>query len=327
MRRFLVILPLLFISSGVSATESYFLNNLESCRVLSYDNGSLKPASSEQFKDLVINVKGLPRNPSLVAFKYNEQIYVTKETCVVSAHPEKIKNELTGKEIKKRPNFITEQDKFNSYKFFIELDTGVVSVADKSSVVSDYNEAMPSSSTNPTTWGQASDSEYKSGLLFSAGFGFRTNKNTFLAFKFRMINGQKTDELTLTDVNTGISQSGSWTYEDSFKNFYGGYKFIFLDYSAWKPVIAGYLGVSQMTSTMSDGEESYKLTSIGPAALLEIGIEYHVNSHLGIGGMLGYEYLGNRNQKFAEESGGVNFKTNMSYNNQYLSLGVKYYFK
>lgn len=294
--------------------------------MLSYDNGSLKPASSEQFIDVVINVKALPRNPSLVAFKFNEQIYVTKDNCVASAHLEKVKNELTGKEIKRRPNFITEQDKFNSYKYFIELDTGVVSVADKSSVVADYNQAKPSSTANPTSWGVAADSEYKAGLLFSAGFGFRTNKNTFLAFKFRMINGQKTDALSLTDVNTGISQAGSWTYEDSFKNFYAGYKFIFLDYSAWKPVVAGYLGVSQMTSTMSDGEESYKLSSIGPAGLIEIGVEYHVNSHLGLGANLGFEYLGNRNQKFAEESDGVNFKTNMSYNNQYLSLGVKYYF-
>ncbi len=327
MRRFLVIFPILFACSKAGATESYFLNNLESCRVLSYHNGALRPASAELFKDLVINVKALPKNPNLVAFKYQDQIYVTKDTCVVSAHPEKIRNELTGREIRKRTGFMSEQEKFNSYKYFIELDTGAISIGDKSSVAQDYNKTLPSTSANPTRWGQASESDYKAGILFSAGFGFRTNKNTFLAFKFRMLNGQKTDSLTLTDVNTNISQTGSWTYEDSFKNFYGGYKFIFLDYSAWKPVIAAYLGVSHLSSTMSDGEESYKLSSIGPAALLEVGFEYHINSHFGLGANLGYEYLGKRNQKFAEKESGTDFKTNMNYSNQYLSMGAKYYFK
>ena len=81
-----------------------------------------------------------------------------------------------------------------------------------------------------------------------------------------------------------------------------------------------------MTSVVSDGNVSADLSSLSPAALAEVGVEYHLNQHFGIGANLGFEYLGNRNFKFSDESLGKNFKSKMSYNNQYLSLGLKLYF-
>jgi hypothetical protein len=322
----LIITLLVFVvTTNSQADEVYFLNKMSSCTIEMFKDKKLQTVSPIPFSNVVLNVRSIPSKPDYVAFKQNNIIFITKQICVVSTDVYNDDNHLMGNEYKKRVE-ITEKDKFNSYKYFIEFDTGFINVLDNNSVGGDYNEIIPSDSTNPTQWSEAASSDYKAASLISLGFGFKTYKNRFLAFKIRLLNGTKSDALDLVDLNTSLSEPGAWTYEDTFKNFYGGYKFIFRDYSEWKPILAVYLGVSQMNSTMSDGDVHYELSSIGIAALVEAGIEYHINSNVGLGMNLGLEYLGNRSMKFVDKTSGNEFKTKMSYTNQYLSLGIKYYF-
>lgn len=305
----------------------YYLHELGRCEISLYENRELKPVDNGPFTRVILNVRNLPKNHEYVAFKYNNQIYVTPETCVMSVDRNKINNNLQGNEFKKKPRELSEREKFNANKYFAEIDFGTVNLSD-TSAVADYNTVFSSTSTtNPTEWGSANESAYSPDSLLSLAIGVRVDQDRFLALKLRMFNGKKSDELDLVDINTSISQKGTWTYEDSFKNLYLGYKFIFLDYSAWKPVFGVYIGVSQMSSTLSDGLSTYELTSLGIAALAEAGLEYHFNAHWGVGGTLGYEYLGKRNMKFENASTGTNFKSNMSYSNQYFNFGLKYYFK
>lgn len=314
-------------ATNASAESVYYLHELSRCEVSLYENREFKAVDDQQFVKVVLDVKKLTKSPEYVVFKYNKQIFVTPESCVMSVDTTKISNDLQGNEFKKKPREMSEREKFNGNKYFAEIDFGSMAVADESAVA-DYNEVFPSTSTtNPTTWGKAEDSSYSAGKLISLGFGLRSDNISFFAIKLRLLSGKKSDALDLTDLNTSISQRGNWTYEDSFKNLYMGYKFIFLDYSAWKPVIAAYVGPSFMTSTLSDGSTSYELSSLGIGALVEAGLEYHLNSHWGLGANIGYEYLGKRNMTFKDESSGTNFKTNMSYSNQYYTFGLKYYFR
>lgn len=315
-------------AANARAESVYYLHELSRCEVTLFENQEFKSVDDSQFIKVVLDARALPKNPNYVAFRFNKQIFVTHESCVMNIDKTKIANDLTGNEFKKKPREMSEGEKFNTNKYFAEIDFGSMKVSDENPVASDYNEVFPSTSTtNPTVWGKAENSSYSSSSLLSLGFGLKFNQTSFLAFKLRLLSGKKSDALDLTDLNTSISQRGTWNYEDSFKNFYVGYKFIFLDYSAWKPVVGAYIGASHMSSTLSDGVTSYELSSLGLAALIEVGIEYHLNSHWGLGTMLGYEYLGQRSLKFQDESTGTNFKSNMSYSNQYFTFGLKYYFR
>lgn len=328
MIRFLLIALGATLSINALAEDSYYLHELSRCEVSVFENKQLKVVDGKMFAKRVLEVRKLTKNPDHVVFKVNNQMYVTRESCVMSTDQSKITNNLQGNEYVKRPSELSAKEKFNLNKYFAEIDFGSVSVLDDGPVISDYNEVFPSSSsTNPTSWGKAEDSSYNPGKLISVGFGVRTSPTSFLAFKFRSFDGRKSDALDLVDVNTSLSQRGTWVYADEFKNFYIGYKFIFLDYSAWKPTFAAYIGGSYISSTMSDGNESHEMTSLGLSAMVEIGIEYHLNAHWGVGTNLGYEYLGKRSMKFSDESTGNDFKSNLDYSNQYLSVGLKYYFK
>ncbi len=318
---------ILFISANAYAENVYFLNNLKDCTIARFEEGVITRVETRPFINKILNVHTLPKNPSYVVFKIDEKIYITTELCVVSSEKKEIPNYVNGREnFKKTDIKLSEKEKFNSYKHFIEIEAGNFKIKDTHSVGENYNSIFPSSSTtNPTEWGAAGTSSYQSTSLISIGFGFKFSEIQFLAFKIRLIKGQKADKLDLVDMNTGISETGTWVYKDSFKNFYAGFKYIFLDYSAWKPIIAGYLGFSAMNSELTDGSESFELSSFFPAALIEAGIEYHLNSHWGLGLNLGYEYLGKRTLKFSDNDQEI--KTNMSYSNVYGTFGVKYYFK
>lgn len=310
------------------AENVYYLHELSRCEVTLFENQEFKPVDDSRFIKVVLDVRKLPKNPDYVVFKYNKQVYVTHESCVMSVDKTKVTNDLTGNEFKKKFREMSEGEKFKANRYFAEIDFGSMKIFDESPVAGDYNEVFPSTSTtNPTVWGKALESSYSSSTLLSLGFGIRSNERRFLAFKIRLLSGKKSDALDLTDLNTSISQRGIWNYEDSFKNFYVGYKFIFLADSAWKPVVAAYIGVAHMSSTLSDGVSSYELSSLGIAALVDAGLEYHLNSHWGVGMNLGYEYLGKKNLKFQDESSGKSFTSNMSYSNQYFTFGLKYYFR
>ncbi|MBY0415529.1 MAG: porin family protein, partial [Bdellovibrionales bacterium] len=317
---------MMFALASAFADEVYFLDNLQNCQIEMYKEKSLIPVNPKPFINVILNVKTVPKKPDYVAFKFRERIFVTRGICVIDASKKNLDNKLIGNEYQKKPHLLTEREKFNSYKYFVELDTGMVNVLSRNPVAADYNAIMPNNSSNPTVWEATGKSDYNSGSLISLGFGVRSNHERFVAFKIRLLSGKKSDPVGLYDQNTGLTQYGTWNYEDTFKNFYIGYKYIFRDFSAWKPTFGAYLGLSHMSSTLTEGAETFSLTSLGVAALIEGGIEYHLNSHWGLGAMLGFEYLGSRSMTFRSDTA-PKFKTDMSYNNQYLSLGVKYYFK
>lgn len=317
----------LFIFTNAIAGSSFYLHELSSCTVALYENKEFKIVDSGAFVKVPLEVSKLSKNPEYVIFKHNNQVFLTHESCVMSVDKKKINNDLMGNESAKQLREKTEKEKFEANKYFIELDVGVMAISDESAVA-DYNDVFPSnSSTSPTAWGKSEESAYSTGPLLSLGFGVKSKKNRFLAFKLRMLSGKKSDAVDLIDLNTSISQKGAWAYEDTFKNFYVGYKFIFLNYFPWKPVLGVYLGASYMNSTLSDGDSFYQLSSLGPAALAEAGAEYQFDSHWALSGNLGFEYLGKRSMTFEDESSGTNFKSVMSYTNQYLIIGLKYYFR
>lgn len=315
-------------SLGAWGSDVYYLNNLKHCEIKILNQGRLEIVDPSPFVNTILQVRKLPKNPNMMAFKQEGRIYVTPEYCVVSADSQKVTNRMTGYEFKKEERFLSTAQKFRANKYFAEVELGSIRMMGQGPVVGDYNSVFPSTSTtDPTQWGSASEGSYKSGMLLSFGGGFKRDEGRYYAFKIRLFNGKISDTLALTDLNTGISQQGSWTYEDSFKNFYIGHKWLF-DYGAWKPVAALYAGVSLMSSTLSDGLSTYELQGgISPAVLAELGLEYHLNEHWGLGFLGGLEYIGKKTLKFSDQSAGSDIKTNMSYTNNYFSLGLKYYFK
>lgn len=308
------------------AQDSFFQKSNSECFIQSFENGSLNDVDEKEFFDRALTIKQLPRNPNMVGFKWGDKIYVTPKNCVAEKLVEANRNDEVVV-LKERKNF--SQDSlvlWSLKKTFIMIDFGKPVISDDSQVSDNYNETFPNTSTNPVTWGKADKSEYSTGRSFSGTLGFRQTASRFLAFKIRSFTGKKIDSLTLTDVNTGLSQEGSWIYEDRFINLYGGFHFQFLPDSYWQPTFSGYLGISRATSTMTDNSETFKLNSIGFALMADVGIERIIFQSLSIGTSIGFEYLGPRNLKFEDNDQAQGFSTKMSYNNINLALGVKYAF-
>lgn len=314
---FVLFFILLFTGIETSqAQDSFFQKSDPKCFIQSFKEGKLSNVDAKTFYDHPLKVKQLPRNPNMVAFKLEDVVYVTPQNCISDMVVVKAQKIVTTDPLKlwlQKENFIM-------------IDFGKPMVADNNPVSGDYNEVFPDQTTNPTTWGKAENSNYTTGLSFSGTFGIRQTPSRFLAFKIRSFSGKKIDTLTLTDVNSGVSEMGSWIYEDSFINLYGGFHFEFLPDSYWKPTFAGYVGVSRATSTLTDNDVSYKLNSLGFALMAEVGIQRIISQSWAIGSTLGVEYLGARSLKFEDSDEAQGFSTKMTYNNINIALGVKYAF-
>lgn len=254
----------------------------------------------------------------MVAFKENNLIYISPAFCMI----EKKQKEEIIPQVKK----ISDLDEFLSKEYFIEFEGGIFNVSDQNQVSRDYNETFPSTSANPTSWSKADKSKYKPGMLLSAGVGFRQTPTRFFMLKMKSLTGKKTDTLTLTDINSGLTETGDWIYSDSFLNLYAGYRFQFFPDSRWKPFLGGYLGLSKSTTKLTDNSVTYQLNSLGVALMAELGLEYLLGSTFSLSSSIGLEYLGSRNLKFEDSPDTQGIKTKMSYNNTYLAMGIKYYF-
>jgi hypothetical protein len=325
----LVLFIILFFSGieNSQAQDSFFQKSDPQCFIQSFNEGKLNTVDAKTFYDHALKVKQLPRNPNMVAFKWEDVIYVTPKNCVTGNSAQVVSEKKGMTVVKARKIVTTDPLKLWLQKEnFIMIDFGKPMVADNNPVASDYNEVFPEVTTNPTTWGEAENSNYSTGISFSGTFGIRQTPSRFLAFKIRSFSGKKIDTLTLTDVNSGISQEGSWIYEDSFINLYGGFHFEFLPESYWKPTLSGFIGVSRATSTLTDNDVTYKLNSFGFALLAEVGIERILSESWAIGTTLGVEYLGPRSLKFEDTDEAQGFTSKMTYNNINVAMGVKYAF-
>ncbi len=330
--------------SSVMAGDSFFLEKKNGCVIKLYTNGNFTEVDSAGFISRTLDVKVLKKNPAMVAFKIDDNVYVTSSDCVESVTldydlSKESENDFTSdrpvrkSEIqpKKEPAKIKPQNNSaataaDGNDMYFEFDVGSFAISDENQVSRDYNETFPSTTTNPTTWSKADKSKYSAGLLLSAAVGFIQTDIRSIVIRVRSLSGKKTDTLTLSDVNSGTTQTGDFNYEDSFLNLYGGYRFRFLPHSQWRPSLSGYLGLSRTTTTLTDNSVSYNLSSLGIAFLAEVGLERMLGQSLSISSSMGLEFLGARNLKFEDSENTQGIKTKMSYNNTYLSLGIKYYF-
>lgn len=318
------------------AGDSYFLDQKKDCNIKLFSGGKFSDIDSAAFIKRTLDIKTLKKNPGMVVFKIDGNVYVTSADCVESvnldgdysavppvalAAPQSAQQDTVR--VQPRP---AKRKAIPAKTTFFEFDVGTFSISDQNQVSRDYNETFPSETTNPTTWSKAEKSKYKASLLLAAGFGFRQTERRSLVFKVRSLTGKKTDTLTLTDINSGLNQTGDWVYDDAFLNLYGGYRFHFFNSSQWRSTLSGYLGLSKTTTTLTDNSVTYNLSSLGLAVLLEGGVERMLGESFSLAGSIGFEFLGPRNLKFEEDVGTGKIKTKMSYNNTYLSLGIKYYF-
>ena len=314
----------ILISFHVKADDVYFQKDKKDCFIQSYKNGILNEVNEELFYDRVLNVKALPRNPHMVAFKKDETIYVTSKNCVAD---QEMREEVQSIVAETKPEQINnELSSYAEKTMFVELQGGLFSNGDDSQVSRDYNETFPSTTTNPTVWSKAGRGNYSEGPLVSLTVGFKQSPVRYFAFKLRSFSGTKTEDVTLTDVNSGLSETGSWEYKDSFLNLLAGYRFQFLPDSYWKPSIGAYLGLSRSSTSMTDNSVTYNLHALGAAFLAEAGLDYVLSESWAVGGFLGLEFLGARSLKFDGAESGTGIKTKMSYNHTYLTMGVKYAF-
>jgi hypothetical protein len=312
-------------SFSLFAKDFYFLDNDKTCAVKTVKEGKLQNVDVSVIPHLPLYPKILPRHPGIVAFKVDDTVYLAPDHCFISTDKDDLKKEVERKPYVKKPP-PSEVEKFRTQKYFFEVDLGTFSIGDKKAVSGDYNSVFPSQTTNPTTWGAAGPSNYKASSLLNFSFGIKKDSEKYLMFKLRVLNGQKKDTLELTDVNSGLSEEGTWTYSDTFYNFYVGYRWLYLIESKWKPSAGIYLGLSMMKTSLTDSDVTVEGSSIGPAVLGELGLEYLFNARYGVGAHFGYEYLGKRSIKFKNTDEAQNFKTDLSYNNTYFSLGLKVYF-
>lgn len=304
--RYLILLTLLI--DELKAQDYFLMENTQDCTVQGYKNGKLETVPPENFYNVPLKATQLKMNPAYLGFTIENQVYISPKRC-----------------LKLRVRTADRSTVVVVDKYYLELEVGVNQISDQGQVPADYNNLFPSTSTTtPTTWGVAPNSTYGTKSFFQVGFGIAATPESYFAVKFRMFKGSKTDSVILTDVNSGLFQTGVWNFSDLFLNAYFGYKVAFIPYRAWKITLGGYVGASKYSSNLSDGINAFELKSfLLPVFLFEIGPEYRLEEHVAVGINLGYEYLGRRS---LTAPNGTNVKTKMSYTNTSETFFIKYYF-
>ncbi len=311
----------------VYSKDFYYLDKVKGCSVRTIQNKVLETVPNDEFINKVIHPQILKKNPKLVAFKINGIIYLTPLQCVMNneKNSDLDEKEFESNPFEKKVVHVSEVDKFKTQKYFLDLDLGTFKISAQKAL-GDYNQIFPSVTVNPTQWRNVEPGPYKSTSIISLGIGKKLDAIKYMVFKLRILNGKKSDDLVLYDINSSTAQAGSWISTDTFQNIYLGFKYLFFIESAWKPSLGIYAGASRMNTTLTDANSTFNLSSLGPALLAEVGLEYLLNSHYGLGVNYGYEYLGSRSMKFEDIGNHQNFKTNLSYSNSYLIVGFRIYF-
>lgn len=292
------------------AETGYFNSDLESgCKLQKYQNGELKEVVESEVDNKALSIKKFTKNPNFISFTLNGNVYVTPSDCILSEE-----------------NYLYEQDDSFKKSYALEFNAGFFTVLDNSPVYTNYNEILPSVLS---TWSASKDSSYQANSLYSLAAGTNIGRYEYLYLKLRVLNGKKIEPLTLRENGTGNVQVGNLVYSDNFYNFYFGYqKFMhprFLP-SKVSGFVAGYLGISYLTSSISGTDVVHDLSALSLALIYETGLEYKLTQHLSLLASLGAEYIAPKNMKFTNSGDHKNFRSNLNYTNIYQSIGMRVYF-
>jgi len=327
-------LVILFLFSTLAfSEEAYYLKDNSECEVKLWKNNNLVKIPNKYVAGIPLIPLQMKRNPTMGAFKIDDQLYVTEMKCIQleearslieekSSFPSDQKNyDLVDKRIYDFNNF---QDNNN----FFQLEAGTASVSSKEQVVPDYtllNDVNGVSSFES----KAEGSKYQVQNSFGFTYGNKFSENSFWIIKIRRLSAVKTDVVQVVDA--GQSGTIDFDYFDTLMNFYVGAKFLFFKYSSFKPSFSIMAGLSSLNGKLKIAEnELLKYSALDLAGSAEIGGEYFFNTHLSIGTYFGYEYLGQKKIKALGDGGSLtndSWKSSLSYSNIYGNLGVIYYFK
>lgn len=292
------------------AETGYFNSDSDSgCKLQKYQNGELKEVVDSDVENKSLSIKKFTNNPNFVSFSFNGSVYVTPVDCIVSEE-----------------NYLYELDDSYKKSYALEFNAGSFTVLDKSPVYPNYNEILPSVLS---TWSASKESSYQANSLYTLAAGTNISRYEYLYLKLRVLNGKKIEPLTLTENGTGNVQVGNLVFSDNFYNFYFGYqKFMhprFLP-SKVSGFVAGYLGISYLTSSISGTDVIHELSSISLALIYETGLEYKLTQHLSLLASVGGEYIAPKSMEFTNSGDHKNFKSNLNYTNIYQSIGMRVYF-
>ena len=292
------------------AEIGYFNSDLESgCKLQKYQNGELKEVVESEVDNKALTTKKFTKNPNFISFTSNGNVYVTSSDCILSEE-----------------NYLYEQDDSFKKAYALEFNAGFFTVLDDSPVYTNYNEILPSVLS---TWSASKESTYQANSLYSLAAGTNIGRYEYLYLKLRVLNGKKIESLTLKENGTGNLQVGNLVYSDNFYNFYFGYqKFMHPRFLPAKVsgFVAGYLGLSYLTSSISGTDVVHDLSALSLALIYETGLEYKLTQHLSLLASLGAEYIAPKSMEFTSSGDHKNFKSNLNYTNVYQSIGMRVYF-
>jgi hypothetical protein len=308
--RFFAIFMSIFFQSVAMAEIGYFNSESESgCKLQKYQNGELKEVLENDVDNKALTIKKFKNNSNFISFSHNGGVYVTSADCILS-----------------EDTYLYEQDDTFKKSYTLEFNAGFFTVLDNSPVYTNYNEILPSVLS---TWSKSKESSYQANSVYTIAAGTNIGRYEFLYLKFRVLNGKKIEPLTLTENGTGNVQVGNLVYSDNFYNFYFGYqKFMhprFLP-SKVSGFVAGYFGLSYLTSSISGTDAVHELSAMSLALIYETGLEYKMTQHFSLLASLGAEYIAPKNMEFTNSGDHKNFKSNLNYTNVYQSIGMRVYF-
>lgn len=355
----------LLVASGslyAQSNETYYYRSSVDCYVKEYKLGELSVVSEKIFQGMPLKPKRLNRNPRFMAFKVKGRIFISPASCLRTLNVDSLDNldevqfdpavnnssrgeeESVDYEYESRPvsglrSGMKKQD------YYIELDVGKVNIGDEKSTypLVGYQKAFDGSYTVGTDnidnkIVSSSSSKYKIKNSFNLGFGKRMNENQFWAIRLKYYKGSSADNLTaLVNVNGNgwetVATEGNFLFKDTVVDILLGTKWSFFQGAFFRPFISGFIGTNMIDSKFIDPDkeqfDTYSLSSTSLTALAELGAETMFSEHIGLAGTFGYQFIGKKTFKLSGQKEGdtiKGFKSDKSFSNTYINLGLRIYF-
>lgn len=327
-------------SLTIAQADTYMLNDEQGCYVKEYVNKKFIDVPYEQFQNRKLRVTPHKKNESFMLFKADNRFYTTLKRCLKDANIEAIDEqdfsgvaeseaavkqpEISNNKNDMRKKVTSEEDK----KFYVELDIGSFSIADKNPAYPDYKKLEDYTlNGQPVLVKKIHKTDYDSKTMISIGGGRKVSNTSYAGFKFKYYQGRKEDIVDITAG--GVPERLTAKLKDQFLSFLVGGRMIFLENSQLRPYVGLYAGPSIITVKNEDD----KYQSLSVSAQLELGVEYFIRKNLSLAATYSYEYLGQRkfkeldkNKNGTEFETGESFKSKMDYSNSAFLVGAKFYF-
>lgn len=355
---------LLVASSSLYAQsgEIYYYRSSVDCYVKEYKLGELSVVSDNIFQGLPLRPKRLNRNPRFMAFKVKGRVFISPASCLKTLSVDSLDNldevqfdpavnnssrgedESVDYEYYSRPisglrSGMKRQD------YYIELDAGKVNMGDEKSTypLAGYQKAIDGTYTVGADTVDlkvtgATSSKYKVKNSFNLGFGKRMNENQFWSIRLKYYKGSSADNLSgQLSINGGaweaFSEDENFLFKDTVVDILLGTKWSFFQGTFFRPFIAGFIGTNMIDSKFIDPEkdnfDTLSINSTSLTALAELGAEGMFTEHLGLAGTFGYQFIGKKTFKLSGKKEGEvvsGFKSDKSFSNTYINLGLRIYF-